>query len=983
MGREFVEVSLEHENREENRIAHELAQLARFSVGEGKGLEGLACVNAGRVVTKPTSQTKLMRRGIDYALSGGDIPKIAGEIPDTLRKVYELRKDPFLQSSVMVLIISCKNACKNKWFQPSDFIDILRMADEVFLGGGMAISSYLVIIYLGMKLSGSFCTNSSEPANDSTVLEIISTVMPRYYPKLKFDRLITSLEAKVGYDILMADFFIHRNLPKHEKICLVVVQKENLDVSSCIASPQHVSFLVNGKGVDKRTNVSMETGPQFPTDITKMLKYGANIVQAVGYFTANYIIAVAVVNNLMSFDAPKLSDYAQPVTTDLPDSDSDMLLEGPSRVSLKCPISFRRVQTPVKGRLCKHHQILQETGNDIMDVLVFPDGSWKAVSVHDEKSDKHGDAIQQNGNTVETDATPSDVIDLINKDDDGDLPMSSASSSEDLKPVLNSQDISVMDYLPDFPLSTAAQSEDMYVGGGTSTSGQNSLPSSSGGPGTSSIGTLESILPRDILQMLPATTRAISPSETSNLTSAMQQVSQGYPNIMQMQSQLDSLLRSAHHTRNVRREPVAVQALAVPQHNSSRRVQANVSNCPPPTPQSISPSSNYQAHHVTNADSVITSMVNGVGPLSRAPDGSSPFHLQSTQQDMRNMPNHQRGRVMGLAANPYMHMRPPTGGPGQGRGANAYGGPYPQQYQQYDQRQFDNLIGQLVNRGGPVSQATPGHLYVPQQSQAMRTQALSRPSTPPVQPRVQSPGLAPTAPRVQSPGLAPTVPRVQSPGLAPTAPRVQSPGLAPTAPRVQSPGLAPTAPRVQSPGLAPTAPRVQSPGLAPTAPRVQSPGLAPTAPRVQSPGLAPTVPRVQSPGLPPSPTPATPLLEDSDVPEIEMDPNWQPTGQMRGSLSPGLAPTAPRVQSPGLAPTVPRVQSPGLPPSPTPATPLLEDSDVPEIEMDPNWQPTGQMRGSLVGSAYDQAIERYLQPGGGQRTNQSRPPGRSRPFHVV
>jgi hypothetical protein len=50
---------------------------------------------------------------------------------------------------------------------------------SVVLGGGMAISSYLVIIYLGMKLSGSFCTNSSEPANDSTVLEIISTVMPR------------------------------------------------------------------------------------------------------------------------------------------------------------------------------------------------------------------------------------------------------------------------------------------------------------------------------------------------------------------------------------------------------------------------------------------------------------------------------------------------------------------------------------------------------------------------------------------------------------------------------------------------------------------------------------------------------------------------------------------------------------------------------------------------------------------------------------
>jgi hypothetical protein len=60
-----------------------------------------------------------------------------------------------------------QNACKNKWFQPADYIDILRMADEVgmkyyhvsfllvrfydhlcpsgcmfvFLGSGMAVSS--------------------------------------------------------------------------------------------------------------------------------------------------------------------------------------------------------------------------------------------------------------------------------------------------------------------------------------------------------------------------------------------------------------------------------------------------------------------------------------------------------------------------------------------------------------------------------------------------------------------------------------------------------------------------------------------------------------------------------------------------------------------------------------------------------------------------------------------------------------------------
>jgi len=38
-----------------------------------------------------------------------------------------------------------------------------------------------------------------------------------------------------------------------------------------------------------------EPGPQFPTDITKMLKYGANIIQAVGYF--NGILGHHVLDN--------------------------------------------------------------------------------------------------------------------------------------------------------------------------------------------------------------------------------------------------------------------------------------------------------------------------------------------------------------------------------------------------------------------------------------------------------------------------------------------------------------------------------------------------------------------------------------------------------------------------------------------------------------------------------------------------------------
>jgi E3 SUMO-protein ligase PIAS1 len=192
---------------------------------------------------------------------------------------------------------------------------------------------------------------------------------------------------------------------------------------------------------------------------------------------------------------------------------------------------------------------------------------------------------------------------------------------------------------------------------------------------------------------------------------------------------------------------------------------------------------------------------------------------------MRNMPNHARGRVMGLAAPPFVHMRPPTGVPGQGRGANAHGAPFPQQYQHLDQRQIDNLMGQFISQVGAVSQGMPSNLFAPQQSQALRSQAVSRPGTPPVQPPQQSQALRSQA--VSRPGTPPVQPRVQSPGLPQTAP----------------------------------------------------------------------------------------------------------------------------------------------------ATPLVESSDAPELQMDPNWQPTGRMRGSLVGPAYDQAIGRYLQPGG-ERTSQAQPPGR-------
>ncbi|XP_062233539.1 E4 SUMO-protein ligase PIAL2 isoform X2 [Phragmites australis] len=821
-------------------------------------------------------------RGIDFALSAGDVPEMAVEIPNTLRKVYDLRKDPFIQSSVMVLVISCKavlqNACFNNWFQPTDSTDILRMANE---------------------LSGNFCTSlgQSQTANDSSVLEIISKIMPRYYPQLKFERLVTSMEAKVGYDVLMADFFIERNLPRDERIRLIVVQKENLDASSCITSPPHVSFLVNGKGVDKRTNVSMEMGPQFPTDITKMLKYGANIIQAVGYFNASYIIAVAFVNNLTSFGAPRLDDYAQPVTVDSADSD---VLEGPSRVSLNCPISFRRIKTPIKGRLCKHYQcfdydnytemnlrkptwrcpycntpsnfidlridqkmakILQETGGDVIDVFVFTDGSWKAAPANDEKSDRRtGHAIQQTGDTVETDSSSSHVIDLINRNDDGDLSMNWASASEDTKPLLNSQDLSVADYLPDFPISAPAQTEDLYPGDANNgvsnmalTSRQNLLLPSTTGLASSTFGTLESILPQNVLR--PVITDAVSPSlETSNSISGMQHVSQEtHREIVQLQPQIGPLhgseMRRPPIPRNPRRELVGVQALPVPPQNlgSSRRLQPNILNCPPPIPLS-SPASS-QAHQVINPDSVIAPMNNGGGPLPRTPSTAIPSHLQSTTLDMHNTSSHLPSQVVGLPTPHLMGIRPSPGIPGQAGGANAYRAMPTQQTPTLDQLRLHTRMNQTAQAAAGQSTAATqilptqadiqSHLFPTQQSQALRSPTVPQAATP----------QARAPPHLQSPSV-----RTVAPSTPQTTAAAQ---IQPTEADIQS-HLFPTQ---QSKALrSPTVPRAATSQARPP-PHLQSPSVQTVAPSASQAGAS------------------------DGLPELPVGENWCPTGQMRGSLT--------------------------------------------------------------------------------------------------
>uniref|UniRef100_A0A0A8YM03 SP-RING-type domain-containing protein n=1 Tax=Arundo donax TaxID=35708 RepID=A0A0A8YM03_ARUDO len=412
----------------------------------------------------------------------------------------------------------------------------------------------------------------------------------------------------------------------------------------------------------------------------------------------------------------------------------------------------------------KMTKILQETGDDVIDVLVFADGSWKAASAHDEKSDRHtGDAIQLTGDTVETNSSSFHVIDLINGNDDDDLPMN-WSASEDTKPLLNNQDLSVADYLPDLPISALARTEDLCLGDGNNgvsdmalSSRQNLSPASTSGLGSSSFGTLESILPQNVMR--PVITDAVSPSlETSNATSGMQHVSQEtHPEIVQLQPQIGPVRRPI--PRNPRREPVGVQALPVPLQNpgSSRRLQPNIPLSPVALPSPAS--STYQANQVTNLESVIAPVSNGGGPLPRTPSAAIPLHPQSTTLDARNTSSHLPSRVVGLSAPQLMGMRPLPGIRGQAGGANTYRAPPMQQTLNLNQDSLNTLMNQTAlaaaDQTTTAAQVRPtqadiqSHLPV-QQSQALRSQAVHRAATPQAVPRaprhLQSPSVSTVAP---------------------------------------------------------------------------------------------------------------------------------------------------------------------------------------------------------------------------------------------
>ncbi|XP_011022613.1 PREDICTED: E3 SUMO-protein ligase SIZ2-like isoform X2 [Populus euphratica] len=347
-----------------------------------------------------------LARGIDFAVANNETLLKAQELPFLLKQVCQRKNDVFLQAAIMVLMASVKNACMVGWFQEKETQELVTLATEI---------------------GKVFCTPGDINAGTTDSLSIISTIMSRFYPLMKMGQIIVSLEVKPGFGAHVIDFHISkttRNLTE-DKIWLFVAQTDNTETSTCIVTPQEVNFLLNGKGVERRTNVIMDTGPQMPTNVTGMLKYGTNLLQAVGQFKGHYVIAVAFMSVEPKPETPVLQDYVHPSAAEL-DPDSD-IIEGPSRISLNCPISYTRIRTPVKGHSCRHLQcfdfsnfvdintrrpswrcphcnqhvcytdiridqnmvkVLREVGDHCSVVIISADGSLKAISESDNKVDQ-------------------------------------------------------------------------------------------------------------------------------------------------------------------------------------------------------------------------------------------------------------------------------------------------------------------------------------------------------------------------------------------------------------------------------------------------------------------------------------------------------------------------------------------------------------------------------------------------------------------
>ncbi|CAN8305822.1 unnamed protein product [Cochlearia groenlandica] len=278
-----------------------------------------------------------LAREIDGAIWKNMVPENVQELILYLNNACRRRCDDATKAVVMTLMISVKNACQLGWFPQRETRGLMDIVDSMWNDFG--------------------CPENAIPSVNSPS-SVILQVIERFYPFVKLGHTLVSFEAKAESFIHVKDFHVSEKMQHSSKqmVGLFVVRTEDISKSNCIIHPQEVSFLLNGTGVENRFNISMDSGPQLPTDVTAMLNDGTNLLQTIGCYRGSYLIVIGSMDviPLSEADKPLLKDY---VHSQVNESNSDCdIIEGPSRISLKCPISRTRIKLPVKGHVCKHLQ---------------------------------------------------------------------------------------------------------------------------------------------------------------------------------------------------------------------------------------------------------------------------------------------------------------------------------------------------------------------------------------------------------------------------------------------------------------------------------------------------------------------------------------------------------------------------------------------------------------------------------------------------
>nr|GMD98736.1 E4 SUMO-protein ligase PIAL2-like isoform X1 [Ipomoea batatas] len=306
-----------------------------------------------------------LSKGIDDAIASHEVPTKAPDLPVLLKQVCCHRNEPYALAAVMVLMVSAKNACSSGWFLDRDSKELHCLANE---------PGYGTLVY-DFHISEN--TKSSSPE-----AEISCDA-----PVIKGDNMAVNRDSTERDGLKHYLESSDKRLDSSRR--LLVAHLDNIETSSCLITPPNVNFILNGKGVQNRNNLSMDTGPQIPTALSSMLNNGVNILQVVGQFNGSYIVVIASMSMTSTPDSAALPDYVQPESASV-DPDYE-IIEGPSRISLNCPISFKRIKTPAKGVSCKHLQVLQEVGENINDVIISSDGSWKAIIEGDDDNQRPPD----------------------------------------------------------------------------------------------------------------------------------------------------------------------------------------------------------------------------------------------------------------------------------------------------------------------------------------------------------------------------------------------------------------------------------------------------------------------------------------------------------------------------------------------------------------------------------------------------------------